>query len=1154
MMTRPYLNYSIQQLEEEFTKVSGQEVHLITLLTELTYRSTTRSKKLRDAAEQRLNHLRNRPPKVSQSPKHTIDLNSKHVMHRTKMALPQQTYSFSAGNPAQSVLRAWSALEVLSPQSFFRTEQLAAGSDPRLVSVIRPGALPWDGKGETSRFNYRLYYHVILGTVKVPEVVQELLKVYADHRAEEPAIRGGEAVMASILVDQKGRLVDDGPAVAISSFGWGVARVLSGRMAQLGEWPDKERELTEQLEKKLRCQDEDGEDLPLDFNALESAYDWLIREFGLPAELVKKNLFVVRNYQYLKTPGPPDPLLLNSFYLNDLSAVQKLQEANKLPENLKKYLGALVPNQRINLLKETIELEKVVAPQLIPSGRWPGPGRRPLVLLQQGAVNLALNNLQNNGILPVNGPPGTGKTTLLRDVLAGLITQRAAAFCAYDNPKEAFIHSGEKINIGSNWLHLYKLHPDIKGYEMLITSSNNKAVENVSAELPASSAIAKDVEGLRYFKTLSDALHQKDTWGLAAAVLGNAVNRSSFMKTFWWDPDIGLRTYLMEACGTPQWIEVPDPNNPEIPSRIRPQIVTAEQAPSSPEQALHLWREARIEFLQSQEEVNVALERLAQVRAQVQELPGLQMRFTLAKQNIAGLKREVDSLEKKHRASSEALQSSLNRKQHAETKLKIQAANCPGFWSKLFRTTTFKLWNIENQALLGALNERLEDVEATQQKEITLRQEVQVQKLELEMQQRDLRPVEEKLSEMLMSIVLFRDQSGQHLIDDSFWSQEKRDIQLASPWCNSNVQRLRDRFFISAMKLHKAFIDAAAQPMRHNLNVLMMALSGKKMPDENKKKLLPDLWSTLFLVVPSISTTFASVNKMFGDLPPEALGWLLVDEAGQALPQAAVGALMRTKRAVIVGDPVQIEPIVSLPDTLTQSICKYFEVDADRFNAPNASVQTVADQTSVYTAEFNGANGTRVVGVPLLVHRRCAQPMFAISNQVAYNKQMILAKLEATSLIRDLLGPSRWFDVKGTAQDKWCLEEGQYLLGILGQLKKSNIEPDLYIISPFVTVAENLRRLVTESGILQGWVTEAQSWPAQRIGTVHTVQGREAEAVIFVLGAPLAQQEGARKWAGSQPNLLNVAVTRAKEAIYVIGNETLWRAAGEFASLNYHLT
>lgn len=91
---------------------------------------------------------------------------------------------------------------------------------------------------------------------------------------------------------------------------------------------------------------------------------------------------------------------------------------------------------------------------------------------------------------------------------------------------------------------------------------------------------------------------------------------------------------------------------------------------------------------------------------------------------------------------------------------------------------------------------------------------------------------------------------------------------------------------------------------------------------------------------------------MFGSLPPESLGWLVVDEAGQALPQAALGAIMRTQRSVIVGDPLQIEPVVPLPQNLTENICKSFGVDPDIYNAPSASVQTMADACSRFILIF----------------------------------------------------------------------------------------------------------------------------------------------------------------------------------------------------------
>jgi hypothetical protein len=378
----------------------------------------------------------------------------------------------------------------------------------------------------------------------------------------------------------------------------------------------------------------------------------------------------------------------------------------------------------------------------------------------------------------------------------------------------------------------------------------------------------------------------------------------------------------------------------------------------------------------------------------------------------------------------------------------------PGFFARLLRTTRHKTWVARELVLRRYLDHAKSIAAEAASLKGSATSRLSTTNDSMKAAEAAHGEAESKHQCAIETLASWRRHLGPRFIDDAFANREHADRHTIAPWFDDETNRLRDDVFIAAISLHKAFIDAAAKPLRHNLGVLMNVFNGRNLPDAAKEALIPDLWSSLFLVVLAVSTTFASVDRMLGRLAPGSLGWLLIDEAGQALPQAAVGALMRTHRVVVVGDPMQIEPIVTLPEGLTEAICRTFGVDPDRFNAPNASVQTLADAASPVMAEFAGRQGSRTVGLPLLVHRRCANPMFGVSNAIAYQHLMVHSTPSRPSRIRDVLGPSRWLNVRDSANDKWCPEEGDTVPKLLQELQLL-APPDLYIVTPFVIVQDN---------------------------------------------------------------------------------------------------
>ncbi len=1047
-------------------------------------------------------------------------------------------------NRPEDILDAWTALEALSPQTYKKPNDLAkfGGS----VAYLKSGDEPWF-KGEKARPKTQLYYAVYLGSINLEKATEKLLVVYKDERVERPSITG-LAALGVVILDRNGIPIAD-TGLALSSFGWAYGRALAGNLDDLRHWEIAEETLKKDLEKLIYKQDKDGEDLPFSLSDAESVFHWIIRNCDIPTEDALPPNFAVRLYQSFKK-GSPEPDMLNSFFLEDLQRAKHAVQSGDINKALSQYLGVTKPLDQFDILKDKRYIEAALQPKHMPLGRWPGRGRHPLVLLQQTAVNLAMLSLHDNGLFSVNGPPGTGKTTLLRDVVAAVLVERATALCSFKNTDDAFKHAGQ-MKLGNGFVHLYRLHDSLRGHEMVVASSNNKAVENVSKELPLQKQLAEDID-LNYFKTISNALSEgeDETWGMIAAVLGNATNRSVFSQKAWWDDDCGLRKYFYAISGQLNFESDEDGNE------VIPKIVEECDPPISPEEANQRWQKARENYTQvlnKSKDINQRAQQAYDAYLSTQSLV-IQVKEITAQKDKQTL--QLEEVQKTKVIVSEKVKSfdvTLSKQKTAE---ELSLQNKLGFFKRLFARSEWKEWKEKHTKISDEIKNIKKLLKDAQDVEVKAYQHYD----KCETILKGLRTKHDQLEKTYQAAIKkIKDEGvicGGKLVTPELWQKSHEEQQVFLPNFTAEAHRVRDDVFVAAVSLHKAFIDASAKQIRQNLGAFFYCLGNGNLP-KDKQDLLPHLWSTGFLITPVISTAFASVGRMFKKLPQDTIGWLLIDEAGQATPQAAVGAICRARRVMSVGDPLQIEPVFPLPSTLVEGISKYIGVEPYHWMAPDASVQTLSDNANTYGTTIPRDLSEIRIGAPLLVHRRCENPMFKISNLMAYNGLMVHETISDESNLTKLMGgQTGWLHVNGSAQEKWSPEEGEQVAEILlNAFESFGAEIDIFVISPFRMVADHMsQRIKKEKYHLEKCgIDDPDQWIKDNIGTVHTFQGKEAQGVILLLGAPSPAQNGARSWATSNVNLLNVAVSRAKQNFYVVGNEKLWSDLGHMKTISRNI-
>lgn len=960
-----------------------------------------------------------------------------------------------------------------------------------------------------------------------------------------------------------------------------------------------------------------------------------------------------------------------NFFAEDLKLVlsriqtQGLDPENPMQMSMLDYIispyADFYPEEDIRSFRNRIDLERpgkgdekgdelrrifadILDVQNAPLGKW--PSRFMPALMQQTAVNLAVSgNAEQGMIFSVNGPPGTGKTTLLKEIIVDHIVKKAMCLSEYEKPDDAFdeccfLHGEKKNNGYSRWYpKYYRLKNDrINDFSILVTSCNNAAVENITKELPMEKGITDSLtasgkdsphvkEQLEEVKDLFTAaasgqyeelyaadaekrgeyrdiyfteytkglLDHEGAWGLISAALGKRSNIHRFYQNVLRHLDADFYRNEKIDARLNQYREY----------RARFMEQSTKVAKLQKELAKNCRDEKNIRRMSK--EVNRRIQELCRVNREKSEL------LTEWKRQESGLLEQAETqrkqladkemeLELAHREAERLRASSEEADRKYEEKLKqaVETRDSIHFLGRWFHKNDTRDKNeladkyagqarelkqrADEQKRLYEGGQAVIDSRARERAELLCRQAVteaawkalaqnaEETRKAIDENNREIRSCEQRLKnetdrykEKLRKKMEAADGSNQFTpLDDRFMElflskdeKESTGAQVSNPWFTQRYNREREKLFYLALQLNKAFILSSRCCLKNYRNLALLWQETKEDNEtvtfhpEDREACFGPLLQSLFLLTPVISTTFASVGSFLRDIKaPNVLGTLIVDEAGQAPPQMAIGAMYRSRRAVIVGDPKQVEPVVT--DDLLLLKKAYREDVYKPYKARTVSVQQFADQINPYgTYMENDKNEMEWLGCPLVVHRRCVSPMYDISNSISYNHTM-KQQTGAPSVEKQetfCYSGSRWINVKGREKgnkNHFVEAQAKRATDILEIAFSKSDHPSLFIITPFTTVKYGMIQYLEariksgETSVLAKKRGSVMAWMYQNIGTVHTFQGKEANEVIFLLGCDVSKESaGAIRWVNA--NIVNVAVTRAKYRLYMIGDEKAWK-------------
>lgn len=269
-----------------------------------------------------------------------------------------------------------------------------------------------------------------------------------------------------------------------------------------------------------------------------------------------------------------------------------------------------------------------------------------------------------------------------------------------------------------------------------------------------------------------------------------------------------------------------------------------------------------------------------------------------------------------------------------------------------------------------------------------------------------------------------------------------------------------------------------------------------------------------------IATTNLSIKKSFL-LEPEIFDIIVVDEATQSNISSILPILYRAKSIVIIGDPLQLPHITKIDNVEEKYVRDKLELKSGTFNYIKNSLFHLAKDISDLSA---------LKAFFLNEHFRCHPDIIGFSDIYFYQRRAGHELSIKTKNDDFKFGEPgiHWVDINGNVElnENKNIEEAIKSIEFAKKLSNEFPNASIGIITPFRNQSDYIKNKINHLNDTN-----------ISCGTVYNFQGDERDIVILSLVVNDGCRGSLVKFINElQPYLLNVAVTRAKSSLYIVGN------------------